>query len=102
MVSRAIGKLTTKPATFDAVNSIAYRLALVAAGRFDATFSLGAKSDWDVAAADVILTEAGGILSDVEGRAFAYNTRDARLPSILGAGTAMHAALKDVIGAIDW
>jgi len=102
MVRRAIDKLTTAPVTFDAVNSIAYRLALVAAGRFDATFSLAAKSDWDIAAADLILTEAGGMLSDVAGQPFVYNSRRARLPSILGAGPAMHAALVDVIGGVDW
>ena len=102
MVRRAIEKLAATPATFDAINSIAYRLALVAAGRFDATFSLGAKSDWDVAAADLILTEAGGILSDVEGRVFTYNSRQARLPSVLGAGPAMHSALVAVISGIDW
>ena len=41
-------------------NSVAYRVALVADGSFDATVSLSAKRDWDLAAADVILREAGG------------------------------------------
>ena len=34
--------------------------ALVAAGRFDAMVSLTSKRDWDLAAADIILSEAGG------------------------------------------
>jgi myo-inositol-1(or 4)-monophosphatase len=102
MMRRAIDRLTVSPATFDSVNSIAYRLALVAAGRYDATFSLAAKSDWDVAAADLVLTEAGGILSDAEGNPFTYNSRRARHPSVIGAGPAMHAILMDLIGGIDW
>ena len=48
-------------------NSIAYRVALVAAGRFDAMVSLTSKRDWDLAAADIILGEAGGRLVDRDG-----------------------------------
>ena len=36
-------------------NSIAYRVALVADGSADASVSLTAKRDWDLAAADIIL-----------------------------------------------
>ena len=41
-------------------NSIAYRVALVADGSADAMVSLTAKRDWDLAAADLIVQEAGG------------------------------------------
>ncbi|MEM7121401.1 MAG: 3'(2'),5'-bisphosphate nucleotidase CysQ [Pseudomonadota bacterium] len=101
-VLRAIQRMADKPVTYDIVNSIAFRISLVAAGRFDATFSLGAKSDWDLAAADLIVQEAGGRLSDVEGGAFTYNSRRARHPSVLAAGPAMHDALREVIAGIDW
>lgn len=102
LLRREIDRITTTPARFDIVNSIAYRLALVAAGRFDATVALGNKSDWDLAAADLILTEAGGILSDTDEQIFTYNSREARHPSLIGAGPALHGALIDVIGGIDW
>jgi myo-inositol-1(or 4)-monophosphatase len=46
------------------VGSIAYKLALVAAGKADATFSLGPKSEWDVAAGTLLVTEAGGIVTN--------------------------------------
>ena len=39
-------------------NSVAYRIALVADGSADASVSLSAKRDWDLAAADIILHEA--------------------------------------------
>ena len=42
-------------------NSVAYRMVLVADGSADASVSLTAKRDWDLAAADIILHEAGGI-----------------------------------------
>jgi myo-inositol-1(or 4)-monophosphatase len=50
------------------VPSLAYRLALIAAGRLDATFVKPNSHDWDIAAADLILCEAGGHLLDGTGR----------------------------------
>jgi len=99
-VRRAVDRLVVKPATFDSINSIAYRLALVAAGRYDATISFGSKSDWDLAAADLIVTEAGGVMSDLDGGILTYNGAQARHPSLLAAGPAMHARLKELIDAI--
>ena len=53
-------------------NSIAYRLCLVAKGDFDAAIAPG-KSDWDLAAADLIAQEAGAVVCDMRGRGFVYN-----------------------------
>ena len=54
-------------------SSIAYRVALVAAGRFDAMVSLTSKRDWDMAAADIVLGEAGGRLVGPDSAPLAYN-----------------------------
>jgi len=54
-------------------NSTAYRLCLVAAGAADATLTFAAKHDWDLAAADLIASEAGCFVGDHTGRPFAYN-----------------------------
>ena len=56
------------------IPSLAYRLAMIAAGKLDATFVKPSAHDWDIAAADLILTEAGGALFD----------RDARPPRYAG------------------
>lgn len=55
------------------INSIALRMALVAAGNHDVVVSVRPKSDWDIAAADLIVTEAGGAAVDSDGAAFVYN-----------------------------
>ncbi len=47
--------------------SLAYRLSLVAEGRFDVMLTLRATWEWDVAACDVILREAGALTSDRRG-----------------------------------
>ena len=45
------------------MGSIAYKIALVAKGTMDVAISFTKKNDWDIAAADLILKEAGGYLS---------------------------------------
>ncbi len=74
-------------------NSIAYRVALVASGAFDAAITMAAVHDWDIAAADIIVREAGGLISSLEGKAPQYNRSDVVQPSVLAAGPALHAAL---------
>jgi myo-inositol-1(or 4)-monophosphatase len=55
------------------VPSLAYRIAMVADGRLDATLVLPRSSDWDLAAADLILRRAGGSLLRLDGGAVIYN-----------------------------
>jgi myo-inositol-1(or 4)-monophosphatase len=76
-------------------NSIAYRIALVAAGRWDAAIGLQATNDWDIAAAVLIVAEAGGIATDGEGRPFAFNQAITRHPGVVAAGAALHPLLMD-------
>jgi myo-inositol-1(or 4)-monophosphatase len=66
-------------------NSTAYRLCLVASGAADATVTFAAKHDWDLAAADLIASEAGGYVGDHQGRIFAYNAPIPMQPSLVCA-----------------
>lgn len=75
------------------VNSIAYRLALVAAGKCDGTVSLSGKSDWDIAAAHLLVDEAGGIVTTHDASPLVYNLENPRHRSIVSAGPALHTAL---------
>jgi myo-inositol-1(or 4)-monophosphatase len=65
--------------------SIAYRLCLVAEGRFDATLTFRPSWEWDVAAGDLIAREAGGVVTDGDGRPLAYNRPDPRVAGIIAA-----------------
>jgi myo-inositol-1(or 4)-monophosphatase len=75
-------------------NSIAYRVALVAAGKFDAAITMAELHDWDLAAADLVIREAGGLLTSVDGAAPRYNREDVVQPSALAAGPKLHAVLR--------
>ncbi|MGD9501176.1 MAG: 3'(2'),5'-bisphosphate nucleotidase CysQ [Methyloceanibacter sp.] len=83
------------------VNSVAYRLALVASGRADATISLSNKSEWDLAAAALLVEEAGGIVTDHRGEAHHYNRPSPRLPSLVASGKALHPLLIERTRRVD-
>lgn len=74
-------------------NSVAYRMALVAAGSFDAALVLSAKHDWDMAAGDIIVREAGGKVTAHDGAALHYGSASALQRSMVCAGPALHALL---------
>lgn len=73
--------------------SLAYRLALVAEGRFDAMMTLRGAWEWDIAAGDVILQEAGAATSDRRGRRLKFNNPGAKLNGVLAANPGLHGAL---------
>ena len=71
-------------------NSVAYRVVLVADASADASVSLTPKRDWDLAAADIILSEAGGRLTTASGQPMTYNRADTLQPSLVAANPALH------------
>jgi myo-inositol-1(or 4)-monophosphatase len=79
--------------TVEAISSIAYKLALVAAGHCDATVTVWGKSTWDVAAGDLLVCEAGGQITDGTGEPFDYSDPLAPIASMIAAGAALHGPL---------
>lgn len=75
------------------IPSLAYRLALVADGRIDATLVKKSSHDWDLAAADLILSRAGGAITDLEGKALVYNRREVTHPVLCAASSELLPAL---------
>lgn len=73
--------------------SIAYRLCLVAEGRFDATLTFRRSWEWDVAAGDLIAREAGASVTDASGGPLAYNSPDPRVDGMIAAAPTLHADL---------
>jgi len=73
--------------------SLAYRLALVGEGRFDAMLTLRDAWEWDIAAGALIAAEAGGIVTDRTGAPIRFNAPGARAPGVLAAAPGVHGAL---------
>ncbi len=77
-------------ARISTIGSLAYKIALVACGRFDAYFSWRSSHDWDIAAALLILQEAGGRSSDRSGASLALNRPEPRHRGLIAASPALH------------
>jgi myo-inositol-1(or 4)-monophosphatase len=82
------------------VRSLALRLARVAQGAYDVAIAGVNSHDWDLAAADLLVHEAGGALTSVEGRPVTYNLPVPRHGMLVAAGRDRHAALIDLLR--DW
>ncbi len=73
--------------------SIAYRMALVAAGMGDATLLFGWKHEWDIAGGAAIIEAAGGTVTDLWGETLAFNNENPRVPGVAAAGAGLHPLL---------
>lgn len=82
-------------------NAIAYRMALVAAGTFDAAIALNDKHDWDIAAGLVIAAEAGAVCTDHKGRNLPLNTPNAKNASLICTAPALHPLILARTAPID-
>lgn len=81
--------------------ALAYRLAAVAAGRFDAMLTLRPTWEWDVAAGALLVSEAGGVVTDPMGRTPRFNQPQAQLPGLLAASARPHEQMLTALRAPD-
>jgi myo-inositol-1(or 4)-monophosphatase len=79
------------------IGSIALRLARVAQGELDVAFAGGNSHDWDLAAADLLVHEAGGALTTLMGDVLTYNRSELAHGALLAAGRDRHAVLIDLV-----
>lgn len=78
--------------------SLAYRLSLVAEGRFDAMLTFRDSWEWDIAAGDLILREAGAVTSDKRGARLAFNNPHPQVRGVVAAGPGLHSELMAALG----
>lgn len=77
-----------------ATGSIQYKLALLAEGRAAVTLSRGPKHEWDVCAGALLVTEAGGVATDLYGDPFRFNASFPKVRGVLAGapGAVLRAA----------
>jgi len=86
------GKLRVNP-----IGSVAYKLALVAAGRADATFTRTAKSEWDIASGAALIVEAGGRITDIDGSEMRFNKPSVKLKGFVASNALLHAEIERLV-----
>lgn len=78
------------------IHSLALRIARVATGELDGAIAGGSGHDWDLAAADLLVHEAGGTITGLDGKPLIYNKPEPVHGMLVAAGRRRHAVL------IDW
>ena len=71
---------------------------MVADGTLDLAFARSGAHDWDLAAADLIVAEAGGTLETIDGGAIIYNRPDADHDSLIAGSPPLARAAAAAIG----
>lgn len=75
------------------IGSLALRISRVAQGALDAAFVGGNSRDWDLAAADLLLSEAGGRLTNLRGEVLTYNRVEVTHETLIAAGLTRNVRL---------
>ncbi len=75
------------------VGSVAYRLALIAAGKGDAVVTNYGRSEWDVAAGVVLCAAAGITVTDVLGDPLQFNKAEPDVRGLLVARDPLHGEI---------
>lgn len=74
-------------------SSLAWRMCLVAEGAFDAMMTLRPAWEWDIAAGALIVSEAGGKVTDRDGAPLRFNNPHPQTNGVLAGGQSLHSAL---------
>jgi myo-inositol-1(or 4)-monophosphatase len=79
------------------MGSVAYKLALVAAGLADATFTLIPKHEWDVAAGAALVESAGGFVRTLDNQPLHCNRESPRIAGLVAGGIHLQSEITQLI-----
>jgi myo-inositol-1(or 4)-monophosphatase len=79
---------------FEAVGSIAYKMALLAIGRCDLYYTLSPKNEWDICAGHLLVEAAGGQVCQKDGAEILYNRPQAKYRSVVASNGALQGGLR--------
>lgn len=93
------GQWAGMPAAFVVrpMGSVAYKLARVAAGLTDATWTLVPKHEWDVAAGTALVIAGGGSVRTLDWEAPVFNRRSPLLSGLVASGPGLAAAVREFL-----
>ncbi len=79
--------------------SVAYKLAEISVGNGDATFTLTPKNEWDICAGTILVEEAGGKVTGLDGEPLVFNQPSPLRPGMIASNRVLHSALMTLIEA---
>jgi myo-inositol-1(or 4)-monophosphatase len=91
-------QFASAPFKVQEMGSVAYKLARVAAGFADATFTLTPKNEWDVAGGAALVLSAGGFVLSLDRQPLRCNNRSPLLSGLLAGGPNLLDPLLAMLG----
>lgn len=80
--------------------SVAFKLALISAGRGDGTFSLTPKHEWDICAGAALIEVGGGRITDCYGEPLRFNHPKPLLPGIIATNAPLFEPIRALINRV--
>ena len=81
--------------------SVAFKLAEIASGAGDATFTLTPKNEWDICAGSLLVEEAGGRATDLAGGPLVFNQPSPLRPGMIASNGVLHDGLLALIREVE-
>ncbi len=91
-------RFTDQPFTIIPMGSVAYKSALVAAGRADATWTLVPKHEWDIAAGAALVAASGGWIARPDGSQPSWNNPDPLIDGFIATTAAVSCDTAGLLG----
>ncbi len=79
------------------LGSIAYKLACLASGEADASFTLRPKNEWDICAGTLLVEEAGGRVTTLSGKPVRFNQPTTLLQGVVASNGRLHTQLLELV-----
>ncbi|HJQ83269.1 MAG TPA: 3'(2'),5'-bisphosphate nucleotidase CysQ [Candidatus Binatia bacterium] len=80
--------------------SVAFKLASLSAGDGDATFTLTPKNEWDICAGSLLVEEAGGRVTGLDGAPLRFNQPTTLRPGMIASNGRLHDGLLALIAEV--
>jgi myo-inositol-1(or 4)-monophosphatase len=85
------------PFIFRPMGSVAYKMALIASGLADATWTLTPKNEWDIAAGVALVEAAGGVVQFLPDARPAFNNKSTLLPGLFACGPLLSSSINTLL-----
>jgi myo-inositol-1(or 4)-monophosphatase len=85
------------PFIFRPMGSVAYKMALIASGLADATWTLTPKNEWDIAAGVALVEAAGGVVQFLPDARPAFNNKSTLLPGLFACGPLLSSPISTLL-----
>ncbi len=80
--------------------SVAFKLAELSTGHGDATFTLTPKNEWDICAGSLLVEEAGGRVTGLDGKPLTFNQPSPLRPGMIASNGVLHDGLLALIAEV--